>query len=114
MIDHEGFRDAIHVPFIVCKCVAPLNPGDKCSLRGDENHITYVTWKKGDGANEYGDPELDWHGVADPFREVQIQPGELFRLYIRKECYSGLTHQFKIEVHDRGGTANCHSVCNIF
>jgi hypothetical protein len=25
-----------------------------------------------------------------------------------------LTHDFEIEVHDRGGTAQCHSVCDIF
>lgn len=106
MTDYEGFRDAIHVPFVVCKCVAPLHPGEKCSLRGSESRITYVPWRSGDN--------IGWHGVADPFREAAIQPGELFRLFIRKECFSGLTHRFQIEVHDTGGTDTCHSVCNIF
>lgn len=114
MTEHEGHRDAIHVPFIVCKCIAPLHPGEKCSLRGSDSHITYVSWRPGDGANEYGDPPLDWHGVADPFRESPIQAGESFRIYLRKECFSGMTHHFNIEVHDRGGTVNCHSVCDIF
>jgi hypothetical protein len=101
----EGFRDAIHVPFIVCKCIATLNPGEKCSLRGGDERITYVPWRGGDA--------IDWHGVADPFAKDPIQPGELFRLFIRKECFSGLTHQFQIEVHDTGGTNTCHEVCNI-
>lgn len=112
-----GFRDAIHVPYIVLKCNGALMPGQKCSLRGDryeEEGISCVPWIPGDGANEFGDPPLDWHGVADPFRETPIVDGDLFRLYIRKECFSGMTHAFQIEVHDRGGTATCHSVCNIY
>ena len=112
--EHVGHRDAIHVPFIVCKCHTPLQPGQKCSLRGDGDHITYVVWSPGDGANSYGDPPLDWHGVADPFRESPIEVGELFRLFIRKECFSNLTHQFQIEVGDRSGTVNCHSACDVF
>ena len=106
---YEGFRDAIHVPFIAVKCGVELLPGDKLSLRhkgDDESCVTCVRWNAGD--------EIMWHGIADPFLEKPIARGELFRLFIRKECFSGLTHQFQIEVNDRGGTDTCHSVCNIF
>jgi hypothetical protein len=108
-IENQGFRDAIHVPFVVTKCNELLQPGAKCSLRDedyDNPRIACVRWSDGD--------RPDWHGIADPFRETPIAAGELFRLYIRKECFSGMTHQFQIEVHDRGGTDTCHSVCNIF
>jgi hypothetical protein len=35
-------------------------------------------------------------------------------VFIRKECFESLRHDFVIEVHDRGGTNTCHSVCDIF
>lgn len=100
---HVGFRDAIHVPFVVVTCDATLLPGDKCSLR-DENSC--VRW--GGSPNE-----PMWHGVADPFSETPISAGTPFAVYIRKECFSALRHDFTIEVHDTGGTDTCHSVCNI-
>lgn len=104
--NYAGFRDAIHVPFIMVTCDEILNPGDKCSLRNDNK---CVEWG---GRSEQDEPM--WHGVADPFRESNIPAGELFPVYIRKECFSGLTHNFQIEVHDRGGTNTCHQVCDIF
>lgn len=108
MKDYIGFRDAIHVPFIVTACDVAVCPGEKLSLRHGEREglVTCVKWREGD--------EIMWHGVADMFAEKIIPPNEPFRLYIRKECFSGLTHQFQIEVQDRGGTDTCHSVCDIF
>lgn len=103
MTTYKGFRDAIHVPFVMVDCSADLSPGQKCSLRDD---WTCVPWQEGD--------EIDWHGIADPFRIGVIKAKEVFPLSIRKECFSGLTHNFQIEVHDRGGTDTCHSVCDIF
>lgn len=97
-----GFRDAIHVPFVMVTCDVELTPGVKVSLRHDNKCV------KWDG----GEPM--WHGVADPFRETSIQPGEVFACMIRKECFRRLRHDFEIEVHDRGGTDTCHSVCDIF
>lgn len=102
---HAGFRDAVHVPFILVVCDATLQPGDKCSLRDDDHRC--VKW--GGSPNE-----PMWHGVADPFLEEPIPAGSLFAVHIRKECYSKLTHNFQIEVHDRGGTDTCHEVCNLF
>ncbi len=99
-----GFRDAIHVPFIIVTCENALVPGEKCSLRDEKSCV------KWNGTAE----EPMWHGVADPFRESVIDAGVLFPLYIRKECFSGMRHDFMIEVHDRGGTDTCHTVCNIF
>lgn len=99
-----GFRDAIHVPFIVVRSGEQLSPGDKCSLR-EENYC--VKWW-----NIFGEPI--WHGVVDPFVEQPFLPGTPFRLFIRKDCYSALRHVFEIEVHDRGGTDTCHEVCNVW
>ena len=83
-----GFRDAIHVPYIVVSCNAKLAPGDKCSLRSDGRFLnTCVKWDVSQ-FDEYENKE--WHGVADPWRETAIEVYELFRLYIRKECFSGL------------------------
>ena len=101
-----GDRDAIHVPFIWVTCGKDLSPGDKCSLR-EENKC--VKWGR---MPESVEPM--WHGVADPFLEGSIPAGDAFRLFIRKECFSSLRHDFEIEVHDRGGTDTCHSVCEIF
>ena len=99
-----GFRDAIHVPFIVVTCETMIEPGDKCSLRHDNK---CEKWRG-------RDDEPMWHGVADPWLEKPINAGEPFRVMIRKECFSGLRHDFTIEVHDRGGTDTCHSVCDIW
>ncbi len=108
-----GFRDAIHVPFIVVICPTEINPGDKVSLRNDyEDDRTKITCVKWGGRPEREEPM--WHGVADPFREAVIPAGEEFQVWIRKECFKGLRHDFKIEVYDRGGTDHCHSVCDIF
>ncbi len=101
-----GFRDAIHVPFIIVTCDSELQPGDKVSLRHDDACI------KWGGASEREEPI--WHGVADPFRETAIPAGEPFAVHIRKECFASLRHDFLIEVHDRGGTDTCHQVCDIF
>ena len=84
-----GFRDAIHVPFVVVSCETKLEPGDKVSLRSEK---TCVKWK---GLPEHGDEWADvgvhiepmWHGVVDPFLEKGVEAGELFALYVRKECF---------------------------
>jgi len=110
-------RDAIHVPYITVTCPTQLNPGDKCSLRQDDGKITCVKWG---GLPEHSSSEYDdniepiWHGVADPFSEAPILAGQIFALYLRKECFRELRHDFTIEVHDRGGTSTCHQVCDIF
>lgn len=101
-----GDRDAVHVPFVIVKCNAPLARADKISFR---DSFMCVKWLG--GSEEY---EPMWHAIADPFRDGDIPAGELFPAYIRKECFSRLTHTFQIEVHDRGGTKTCHSVCDIF
>lgn len=93
---HPGYRDAIHVPYIMVTCSITLRDDYKC-----------VRWC---GSRD----EPDWHGVADPFRENDLPAGELFAVYIRKECFSELRHDFTIEVNDHGGTDTCHSVCNVF
>lgn len=111
---YRGFRDAIHVPFIIATCNTELNPGDKVSLREDGDQC--VKWGgKPDGvsAPDREDVEPMWHGVADPFRESAIQAGELFAVHIRKECFCDMRHDFRIEVRDNGGTSTCHSVCDI-
>lgn len=112
MNDHEplcaGFRDAIHVPFIIVSCDDVISPGDKCSLRDGNKCVRWAS------RFEKSTPEPMWHGVADPFCEHPIPAGELFPLYLRKECFGKLRHDFVIEVHDRGGTDTCHSVCDIF
>lgn len=105
-----GFRDAVHVPFVVVTCKADLQPGDKLSLRNIDDESTVIGCVKWGGR----DDEPMWHGVADPFRENTIVAGEAFSVWLRKECFSRLTHNFTIEVHDRGGTSTCHSVCDIF
>lgn len=104
MDKRAGFRDAIHVPFIIVTADTVIRPGDKCSLRHENK------------CEKWGgrDDEPMWHGVAEPFRETDIPVGELFAVFIRKECFSGLTHNFQIEVHDRGGTDTCHDVCDIW
>lgn len=106
MQQRPGFRDAIHVPFINVTCTEVLRPGEKVSLRNGDK---CARWG---GKSEEVEPM--WHGVADPFLERDIAPGEVFRCMIRKECFSDLRHDFAIEVHDRGGTDTCHSVCDIF
>lgn len=120
MYEHKaGFRDAIHVPYIMVTCDVELQPGDKISLRGDSEWVTKcVKWggklASTEFFDDYGKTEPMWHGVADPWREKPIPAGEVFPCMIRKECFSGMRHDFTIEVHDRGGTATCHSVCDIF
>lgn len=103
-LSHAGFRDAIHVPYVVVTCEVDLHPGQKCSLRHQNRCVKWI------GV----DDDITWHGVADPFVESVIHSGELFRLFIRKECFRGMRHEFEIEVHDRGGTDTCHQVCDIF
>jgi len=99
-----GFRDAIHVPYVVVQCDRDLHPGSKCSLRSDRTCVMWV-----DAADE-----PDWHGIADPFLLAYIPAGTPFRLLIRPECFSRLRNDFQIEVHDRGGTLTCHEVCDIW
>ena len=60
---HAGFRDAIHVPYIMVTCDVVLLPGDKCSLRHGN---TCVKW-----GGDFEEPM--WHGVADPFLELAIE-----------------------------------------
>jgi hypothetical protein len=117
----HGFRDAIHVPYVMVKCNTELQPGDKLSLRDndeDSRRLTVVKWGGKPEGNPYPhedhDTEPMWHGVADPFLETTIPADAVFRCMIRPECFSKLRHDFTIEVHDRGGTATCHSVCDIF
>lgn len=98
-----GFRDAIHVPFIIVTSDCPVQPGEKLCLREGDKCVRWA-----------GRPGDAWHGVADPFTEKTIDSGEAFAVFIRRECFSRLRHDFQIEVHDRGGTDTCHSVCNIF
>ena len=105
-----GFRDAIHVPFVVVTCETELQPGEKLSLRNSGEHRSEIGCVKWGGTQD----EPMWHGVADPFREIAIPAGEAFTVWIRKECFRGLRHDFTIEVHDRGGTDTCHSVCDVF
>ena len=107
-----GYRDAIHVPFVMVTCRTDLEPGTKVSLRHGDTCVKW-TGKPAKGEN-WEDVEPMWHGVADPFRETAIPSGELFPVYIRKECFGKLRHDFEIVVQDRGGTETCHSVCNIF
>lgn len=102
--NRAGFRDAIHVPYIMVTCDADLQPGDKCSLRHDNKCV------KWEGRAD----EPMWHGVAEPFRETSIPAGEVFAVFIRSDCFSKMRHDFTIEVHDRGGTESCHAVCDIF
>lgn len=102
-MSYPGFRDAIHVPFIMVTCDIVLQPGEKCSLRNGDKCVKWC------GARY----EPMWHGVVDPFLEKPIDAGELFALHIRKECFARLRHDFEIQVHDTGGTATCHSVCEI-
>lgn len=111
-----GFRDAIHVPFIVVTCKSDLEPGDKLSLRHDDKCVKWggLPMEVYDEMYMGDNVEPMWHGVADPFLESTIPPGEPFRCMIRKECFRELRHDFQIEVHDRGGTETCHSVCDIF
>lgn len=106
-----GFRDAIHVPFVVVHCDRDVQPGTKCSLRdGGGGSVTQrVVWE---AMPESEEPM--WHGVADPFVERVISAGTPFRFMLRPECFRGMRHDFDIEVHDRGGTNTCHSVCDIF
>jgi hypothetical protein len=103
---HPGFRDAVHVPFIMVTCHTPLEPGTKVSLRDDNKCVAWT------GDSEENEPM--WHGVVDPFLESIVPSNTLVTIFIRKECFKSLRHVFEIEVHDRGGTATCHSVCDIF
>lgn len=110
-----GFRDAIHVPYVVVTCNETAPSGAKAwfdsgSCNYDDRPRECRLWRP---STEY-DPQPDWHGVVDPFIEDEtIAPGTPFRLLIRAECFSRLRHDFEIEVHDRGGTATCHSVCDV-
>lgn len=101
-----GFRDAVHVPYAVVTSPMSLIPGDKCCFRGTGEEAVLF------------DPEEDalWHGVVDPFVELKVIPaGTPFRLMVRKECFSGLTHVFEIDTHSKSGPpGTCHNSCNVF
>lgn len=100
-----GYRDAIHVPYIVVTCDQAVSPGDKVSLRDGKRCV----WWGG-----YPDEPM-WHGVVDPFiADALVEPGTPFRCMIRPECFTRLRHDFQIETRDRGGTDTCHAVCDIF
>ena len=106
---HPGYKDAIHVPYVMVKCNVDLQPGDKCSLRSEQSDMgenSCVRWN--------GEPRPMWHGVADPFLEAMIPAGELFACHIRNECFRGLRHDFVIEDHDQGGTDTCHQTCDLY
>ena len=62
----KGFRDAIHVPYVLVTCHTSLTPGQKVSLREGNECVAY---RPGEDAM--------WHGVADPF-EHQIEANQLF------------------------------------
>lgn len=112
-----GFRDAMHVPFVFVTCETELQPGDKCSLRHDDKCVKWSGKPEGNGIYEYKmtvEAEPMWHGVADPFRESPIPANEPFPVFIRRECFTRMRHDFEIEVHDRGGTSTCHLVCDIW
>lgn len=111
-----GHRDAIHVPYIVSVCDVSLNPGEKVSLRNptDTSECRCVRWGGLPNIDDEDRGEPMWHGVADPFVDGVILAGTPFRLMIRKECFTRMTHTFEIDVHDRGGTTHCHQVCDVF
>lgn len=117
--ENLGYRDAIHVPYVVVKCDQPLLPGDKVSLRGSYDDVTEcVKWRglpDGRMVDEHhmGETEPMWHAVAEPFTEKEIPAGAAFRAMLRPECFSSMRHVFRIEVHDTGGTSTCHQVCDI-
>ena len=111
-MNNLGHRDAIHVPFIMVTCDAELQPGEKVSLRHNDKCVRWGGLPESD--DDFAEVEPMWHGVADPFSEGAIPAGRVFAVFIRKECFTGLRHDFQIEVHDRGGTATCHLVCDIF
>lgn len=101
---HQGYQDAVHVAFIVArsKSAGKLLPGTKCSLRYD---YTCKSILESDGKM--------WHGVVDPFLESDVLPGELFHLYIRKECFHSLRHVFEFDDNDYGGSDTCHQTCEL-
>ena len=97
-----GYRDAEHIPFCVVRCKVKLLPAEKVCFR-DGNWA--VKWD--------GHSDVMWHGVADPFGEDIIEQEKPFKLYIRKECFHGLTHHFMITTNEDGGTSTCHNSCNV-
>jgi len=122
-----GDRDAIHMPFVVVACKSDLKPGDKVSLRGSDDDAwdkvsACVKWggspedpgeSRYYGGEDWSDTEPAWHGVVDPFMEDGPKAKEPFRVFIREGYFSNLSHSFRIEVNDTGGTATCHKVCDI-
>lgn len=112
MTDKPGFRDAIHVPFLVVTCDVDVPRAAKAWIISDDRRPNKCClWR----ASTEDDPQPDWHGVADPWCDGDvIAAGTPFRLMLRKECFRELRHDFTIEVHDRGGTATCHSVCDVY
>jgi hypothetical protein len=102
--DYLGDRDAIHMPYVCVKSEHFIGRANKVSLRDDNMCVPWF------GRVD----EPDWHGISDPFSEKTIvEPGVVFRVYIKKECFRGLRHDFVIETNDSGGTDTCHSVCNV-
>jgi len=113
MDEQAGFRDAIHVPYVIVTCDTPMPRAAKAWLQSKAGRPpkTCQLWEP---STEF-DPQPDWHGVADPFWKSESIPANTpFRLMIRDECFRRLRHDFEIEVHDRGGTATCHSVCDVW
>ena len=104
----EGHKDAIHVPYAVVTSEHLLYPGDKVCFRHGDRAVRFSRDSLGEAEDAM------WHGVVDPFLENAVEPGTPFRLMVRKECFSGLTHTFTIDTNDRGGTGTCHNSCDVF
>lgn len=110
-INTPGFRDAIHVPFVVVTCGENAPRGHRAYFvrEWDEGETKKcILWHR-------DAPHPDWHGVVDPFSEHDVIPaGQPFRLMVRERFFSRMRHVFEIEVHDRGGSSTCHQVCDVW
>lgn len=75
LISEKAFRDAIHVAIAPVTAGVRLFPGQHVGLKNGEAHV--------DG------PLI---GVVDPFLTKQVQPGEMFWLFLYPNTVTSLRH----------------------
>ena len=97
-----GTLDAHHVAAVLVVAGSPVSAGDRLVFIGPASSGRVDIASGGSGA---------WVGVADPFLDSPVMPGQVFWCCLRPGTVSDLVHSFKIsgEAGEAGDDENYYS-----
>jgi antitoxin component of MazEF toxin-antitoxin module len=78
-----GNKDAFHVPGVMVRSLADVEPGQNLYLSDDGNAMSTSKEQR--------------HGIADPWVEETIPAGTLFWLFLNPDMTENLSHHFDVK-----------------